>query len=113
LHELCDNALKHGAFSKEDGRVSLVWWIDDSGAEPNFEMTWRECGGPAVSATRIAGFGSVVLGRLTATGLNASSTLSFEVDGVTWRLTAPLNEVVKAGMIDPRSSAPSGQVAFD
>ena len=93
LHELCDNALKHGALSNDDGDVSLVWRIDESGAEPNFEMTWRERGGPPVNATPISGFGSVVLERLTAAGLNASSTLSFEVDGVTWRLIAPLKEI--------------------
>ena len=82
LHELCDNALKHGALSNDDGDVSLVWRIDESGAEPNLEMTWRERGGPPVKANRISGFGAVVLERLTASGLNASSTLSFEVGGV-------------------------------
>jgi PAS domain S-box-containing protein len=113
LHELCDNALKHGALSNDDGVVSLVWRIDESGAEPNFEMTWRERGGPPVNATRIPGFGVVVLDRVTAAGLNASSTLSFDVDGVTWRLVAPLKEVVKTGSGDPQSPAPLGQVASD
>ncbi len=96
LHELCDNALKHGALSNEDGRVSLVWRIDESGPEPNFEMTWREHGGPPVRPPRISGFGVVVLERLTAAGLNAASTLSFEVEGVVWRLITPLKEIVKA-----------------
>jgi two-component sensor histidine kinase len=111
LHELCDNARKHGALSNDDGDVSLVWRIDESGAEPNFEMTWRERGGPPVNAMRISGFGAVVLERLTAAGLNASSTLSFEVDGVVWRLIAPLKEVVKTGSSDTRSPAPADQVA--
>ena len=109
LHELRDNALKHGALSNGDGDVSLVWRIDESGAEPNFEMTWRERGGPPVSATRTSGFGAVVLERLTAAGLNASSTLSFEADGVTWRLIAPLKEVVKTS--DLRSTASANQIA--
>jgi two-component sensor histidine kinase/PAS domain-containing protein len=111
LHELCDNAVKHGALSNDDGQVSLVWRIDESGAEPNFEMTWRERGGPPVKATRSSGFGAVVLERLTAAGLNASSTLSFEVGGVVWRLSAPLKEVVKTGSSDLRSPAPADQVA--
>jgi PAS domain S-box-containing protein len=105
LHELCDNALKHGALSTDHGDVSLVWRIDERGAEPNFEMTWRERGGPPVNETRVSGFGIVVLERLTAAGLNASSTLSFEAGGVTWRLTAPLKEVVKTGTGDLRSVA--------
>ena len=111
LHELCDNALKHGALSNDDGDVSLVWRIDESGAEPNFEMTWRERGGPLVNAAPISGFGSVVLERITATALNATSTLSFGVDGVAWRLVAPLKEIVKTGIGDSRPPEPSVQVA--
>ena len=111
LHELYDNAGKHGALSNEDGVVSLVWRIDELGAEPNFEMTWRERGGPRVDGTRIPGFGSIVLERLTPAGLNASSTLSFEVDGVVWRLIAPLKDVVKSAGGDSRPPPPSGQAA--
>ena len=110
LHELCDNALDYGALSNDEGHVSLVWRIDESGAEPNLEMTWRERGGPPVKANRISGFGAVVLERLTASGLNAASRLSFEVGGVTWRLTAPLKEVLKAGSSDFQSPAPADQV---
>jgi PAS domain S-box-containing protein len=111
LHELCDNALKHGALSNDNGGVALVWRIDESGLEPNFEMTWRERGGPAVNETPISGFGTVVLERLTAAGLNAASTLSFEVGGVIWRLTAPLKEVVESGSGDLRPPALAEQVA--
>jgi PAS domain S-box-containing protein len=111
LHELCDNALKHGALSNDDGVVSLVWRIDESGAEPSFEMTWRERGGPPVNETRIPGFGAVVLERLTAAGVDGSSTLNFEVGGVVWRLITPLKEVVKAGSGDVVSPAPADPVA--
>jgi PAS domain S-box-containing protein len=97
LHELCSNALKHGALSNDHGDVALVWRIDESGAEPNFEIAWRERGGPQVSAAPVSGFGAVVLERLTAAGLNASSTLSFDPEGLTWRLIAPLREIVKTG----------------
>ena len=71
-------------------------------------MTWRERGGPLVNPRRISGFGSIVLERLTAAGLNASSTLSFDPEGVTWRLIAPLMEIVKAGTAETRSRALSG-----
>jgi PAS domain S-box-containing protein len=108
LHELCSNALKHGALSNDDGKVSLVWRIDESGAEPNFEMTWRERGGPRLHPAPISGFGSVVLERLTAAGLNASATLSFDVEGLTWRLIAPLREIVMTATGDSRARATSG-----
>ena len=108
LHELWSNALQHGALTNDQGKVSLVWGIDETGAEPGFEVTWRERGGPLVNPRRISGFGSIVLERLTAAGLNASSTLSFDPEGVTWRLIAPLMEIVKAGTAETRSRALSG-----
>ena len=112
LRELCDNALKHGAFSNAaDGDVSLVWRIDESGAEPRFEMTWRERGGPRVSPTPTSGFGKIVIERLTAAGLNGSSKLSFEVEGVIWRLSAPLKDIATTGMSEPKFSELSGAVA--
>jgi two-component sensor histidine kinase len=113
LRELCDNALKHGAFSKAGGEVSLFWRIDTSEAEPKLEMTWHERGRALVKPATTFGFGKVVIERLTAAGLNASSTLSFEPDGVIWRLIAPLKEVVKTGIGDPHHSERSAEVASD
>jgi PAS domain S-box-containing protein len=113
LRELCDNALKHGAFSKAGGEVSLVWRINNSEAEPTLEMTWHERGHPLVKPATTFGFGKVVIERLTASGLNASSILSFEPDGVIWRLIAPLKDVVKTGTGDPHHSEPSAEVASD
>ena len=109
LGELCDNALRHGAFSKSGGEVSLHWWINNSEAEPTLEMTWHERGQPIVKPTTTFGFGKAVIERLTAAGLNASSILSFETDGVIWRLAAPLKDIVKAEIGDPPHSEPSAK----
>jgi PAS domain S-box-containing protein len=111
LRELCDNALKHGAFSNVDGEVSLLWRIDNSEGEPKLEMIWQERGGPPVNSAPTSGFGKVVIERLTAAGLNASSILSFEPDGVIWRLIAPLKDVLKPGISDALSSEKSTEVA--
>ncbi len=111
LRELCDNALRHGALSGDGGEVSLHWRIDDSGAEPMLEMTWRERGRPCVKPASTQGFGKVVIERLTAAGLNASSILSFEPEGVVWRLVAPLKDVVNAEASDPAQSEPSASAA--
>ena len=113
LRELCDNALKHGAFSKAGGEVSLLWRINNSEAEPTLEMIWHERGRPLVKPATTFGFGRVVIERLTAAGLNASSILSFEADGVIWRLIAPLKDVVKTGTGDPHHSQLSAEVAPD
>jgi PAS domain S-box-containing protein len=113
LRELCDNALKHGAFSRAGGEVSLIWRIDESGAKPALEMIWHERGGPRVNPAAQPGFGKVVIERLTAAGLNASSTLSLEPDGVIWRLIAPLEDIIKTGPGDSPSSERSVEAASD
>ena len=66
---------------------------------------------PPVNPTATSGFGKVVIERLTAAGLNASSILSFETGGVIWRLVAPLKDVAKAEISDPKASEPSREVA--
>jgi two-component sensor histidine kinase len=54
LHELATNAVKHGALSKSEGHVSIIWAID--GEMVTFK--WDEvCGFPVNKPTR-TGFGS-------------------------------------------------------
>ena len=114
MRELCDNALKHGAFSRADGDVSLRWRIAQSEVEPQLEMIWRERGGPLREPRgQSPAFGKVVIEGLTAAGLNASSILSFEPDGVTWRLIASLKDIVKTGPADPLPSNPWAEVTSD
>jgi hypothetical protein len=62
-----------------------------------------------VNPAPASGFGKVVIERLTAAGLNAASILSFEPDGVIWRLIAPLKDIAKTGASDPTSSEVSGE----
>jgi two-component sensor histidine kinase len=58
IHELTTNALKYGALSVPNGRVSIEGKIDRDGL---YSFAWREAGGPAVAAPTRKGFGSVIL----------------------------------------------------
>jgi two-component sensor histidine kinase len=61
LHELATNAVKYGALSNGDGRVSIAW---DRQHEPNrMKLIWQESGGPEVSPPKQKGFGSHLLER--------------------------------------------------
>lgn len=62
LHELTTNALKYGALSVAEGRVSVTWQV----GAPGWSMTWTERGGPAVSPPDQKGFGSRLINRLAA-----------------------------------------------
>lgn len=57
LHELCTNALKHGALSQAQGRVHISWNDEDC----PFQLEWRENGGPPVSPPTRKGLGSRLL----------------------------------------------------
>lgn len=68
LHELAANATKHGAWSSDEGRISVDWQQpgDDAGA---LHIVWQERGGPPISAGEIiAGTGTAIVDRLLATG---------------------------------------------
>ncbi|MBB3357311.1 MULTISPECIES: HWE histidine kinase domain-containing protein [unclassified Novosphingobium] len=56
LHELCTNALKHGALSDPRGRVSIGWSADGV-------LLWRENGGPPVLPPSRQGLGTRMFAR--------------------------------------------------
>jgi two-component sensor histidine kinase len=60
LHELATNAVKYGALSREQGRVSIAWTRRDDGA---VELVWSESGGPPVVPPKTKGFGSTLIER--------------------------------------------------
>jgi two-component sensor histidine kinase len=94
IHELFSNAVRYGALSNVKGEVAVTWRIDDDDPEAKFEMMWSETGGPPIRKEPTSGFGSVLMLRMVAQGMNGIATLKFDNDGVIWRLTAPLKEIV-------------------
>ena len=58
LHELATNAIKYGALSNDNGRISVRWSIDEIEGVPTLSMTWAESGGPVVREPTSRGFGS-------------------------------------------------------
>lgn len=54
VHELCTNAVKHGALSVPTGSVSVTWSAEGRG----LRLEWAEAGGPPVRAPRRKGFGN-------------------------------------------------------
>ena len=95
VHELATNAIKYGALSTAEGRVTLCWTVssDTSEHEPRFVMTWTEDGGPPVIAPLQRGFGHAVTVEMPEHLLEARVDLSFPPSGVVWKLTVPLGQV--------------------
>ena len=88
FHELATNATKYGALSRDGGRVSIRWGVNEDGT---FFIEWREQGGPPVTQPQHEGFGSTVLKRIASHVPQARISYAFETSGVVWRLEAPFS----------------------
>jgi two-component sensor histidine kinase/PAS domain-containing protein len=78
LHELATNAVKYGALSCPEGRVSLKWQV----REGTLSLDWEESGGPRVAPPTKKGFGSRLLEQLVAGDLGGRTQLDYAVSGV-------------------------------
>ena len=90
LHELTTNAIKYGALSNEDGRVTVSWGMVPQTAQPEFWLRWQETGGPAVTPPQSRGFGTRMIERILAANTNGSASLDFNPEGVCFKMSAPI-----------------------
>jgi PAS domain S-box-containing protein len=92
LHELCTNAVKHGALSVPAGRVSISWRIEDAGdGRRILHLVWQERGGPPVVAYNRRGFGLRLIERLLTADKGATVAHAFEPEGVRCTLRFPVS----------------------
>jgi two-component sensor histidine kinase len=85
MNELGANAVRHGALSTPEGRVSLHWAKQDSAVD----LEWRESGGPRVTAPTRKGLGSRLLEGGLASELGAPAQLIYAPEGLICRIHAP------------------------
>jgi PAS domain S-box-containing protein len=87
VHELATNAVKYGALSAENGKVTV------SGSTLNgnlYEVVWAESGGPPVTPPIRQGFGQTLITRSLARGEGTGATVDFAPDGVVCRMVLPI-----------------------
>jgi two-component sensor histidine kinase len=79
VHELATNALKYGALSAPTGTLEVTGTVDGT----DVVITWRESGGPPVSApTEPSGFGRQLVARSISGQLGGSIDYAWPVTGV-------------------------------
>ncbi len=88
LNELCTNATKYGALSKDGGHVLLTWARDEPSARAVFR--WIESGGPPVVPSTRKSFGTRLIEEALPRQLNGTGRLSFPASGVEFELVVPL-----------------------
>jgi PAS domain S-box-containing protein len=91
LQELVTNAVKYGALSTRDGRVSVTWDRQNSGETAAYlRIAWREIDGPPVVAPTQSGYGTSLIRDLIPHELGGEVDLMFASDGVHCTIVIPL-----------------------
>jgi two-component sensor histidine kinase len=88
MHELVTNAAKYGALSSPDGSVSVSW--DRTSADTILTITWRELGGPPITAPVKCGYGSSLIRGLIPHELGGTVDLKFPPDGACCKIEIAL-----------------------
>jgi len=89
FHELATNAIKHGALSNRDGKVSMGWALKD---ERQVALDWQEAGGPEVNPPAHGGFGSRLIRLELTHELNGAVELIFDAQGLKVMMSFPLSD---------------------
>jgi len=90
-HELSTNALKHGAFSKPSGTVSVHWNVDVINDQSHLIFRWEEMGGPIVEQPKQTSFGTQLLNAAVA---GAETRFDFDSRGLIYTLTVPISAII-------------------
>lgn len=93
VHELATNAVKHGALSALDGRISIEGKIGRLNGQALFSFLWKESGGPLVSEPTRKGFGSLVL-LDAAKQFGQRVAVDYAPQGLSYELELPLSTII-------------------
>ncbi|MEO6396312.1 MAG: sensor histidine kinase [Devosia sp.] len=88
-HELATNAVKYGAFKKDDGHLDVAWSRNGT----SLDLTWRETLENPTKPTDRRGFGTTVLENMVVRSLGATADRVVHEDGLEWRFSIPLASI--------------------
>jgi PAS domain S-box-containing protein len=93
LHELATNAVKYGALSKQEGKLTVRWDVKDEGPNTRVSLTWIESGVPLPIETisKRRGYGTELIERALPYQLQARTKLTFASDGVHCEIEVPVS----------------------
>jgi len=91
VHELVTNAVKYGALSVPDGKVTMQWDIEPD--HDRFRLLWRwiERNGPLIVPPATRGFGLSLIERSLKHELKGEASFVFDPAGLQATLTLPLD----------------------
>lgn len=92
LHELTDNAVQYGAFSRDDGQLEVHWSLTGGSPDRTLSLDWHEVlrdGG--IVAPQTEGLGLELLTRSLQYEVDAEVAIEFADHGLTCRITLPFD----------------------
>lgn len=92
IHELMTNALKYGALSAPQGRVTVTGHIESQMNRDFFVFSWTESGGPRVQPPTRSGFGTVLMME-TPSSFGGRAFLVHEATGIQYKLQLDLEHI--------------------
>lgn len=107
VHELATNAVKYGALSAANGRVSIEGDIRRTNGDGLFSFVWEESGGPRVSAPKQTGFGSSIL-LDAAKHFGQHVALDYSPQGLTYEIRLLLTTIEADKKQEGRASLTRG-----
>jgi two-component sensor histidine kinase len=94
VHELGTNAMRHGALSRADGRVSVRWRIEEA---DTLVLDWSERHDASVRAPERRGMGLGLIEGFIEHELRGSVAFGFETPGLVCTMRLPLAELAESG----------------
>lgn len=94
VHELATNAAKHGAFSRDDGHVSVSWSLGEEQDARTLRLVWSERTAGAMPVRPREGFGLRTIRNLLEFELGADVSLEFTAQGVECTIAIPAARAV-------------------
>lgn len=90
FHELATNALKYGALSVPDGRLSVTWTLFEKRGRPWLSVDWIEEGAPPRKPSTRRGFGSELIEARIPYELGGRGAITIAPEGAHCHLEFPL-----------------------
>ena len=87
IHELATNAVKYGALSSPEGRVSIDWSLTPDGEGEMFTFTWTETCGPTPVAPARRGFGTRVIRAAAMRERRGDVAVEYPAEGLRCRIS--------------------------
>jgi len=89
IHELATNAMKYGAISAAEGRLSVTWSLGPD----TLDLIWEETGLHGIIEPEHRGFGTEVIDRTLTYDLGATTRLEYRDRGLYCEISVPRSEL--------------------